>query len=317
VRAGERWLAAEWFYAELAFYRELLDAFRYWETGRDPFDPFKEEEIAGARLWQRLDRVLELPRASRAERLAGLLDACLWGNRVDLSYTVAASRDHVQDADLLADDRAQAVPLLSADGAHVHVVLDNAGTELCLDLVLVDAILEAPRTRVTLHLKIEPTFVSDATPRDLWRFLGALGARGGEPARLASRLRAAFDEERLRMVPDAFWSGPDFMSAAPLHVSGALAGATLALFKGDANYRRVVGDAVWPADTPFAEACKDLGYPLLCLRTMKSDAVLGLRPGLAEQLDNEDPRWRVDGRRGVAQAFVPQGAVGAGAHQGA
>jgi hypothetical protein len=38
---------------------------------------------------------------------------------------------------------------------------------------------------------------------------------------------------------------------------------------------------------------------------MKSDAVLGLASGLANRLDGEDPQWRIDGRRGVAQAFLP------------
>jgi hypothetical protein len=305
AHANERWLAAEWFYAELAFYRELVGAFRYWETGRDPFDPFKEEEIEGERLWQRLERVQASNVASRDDRLAGLLEACLWANRVDLSYTVAASREHAGDADLLADDRARVVPLLGGDEADVHMVLDNAGTELCLDLALVDAILDAARSRVTLHLKIEPTFVSDATPKDVWGLVEALAARPGRPAALSTRLRAAFDAGRLRLLPDAFWSGPGFMTAAPAHVAGALAGASLVVFKGDANYRRVVGDALWPADEPFATACATLGYPLLCLRTMKSDAVLGLRRGLAEELDRQDDRWRIDGRRGVAQAYVP------------
>jgi hypothetical protein len=306
---GERWLAAEWFYAELAFYREMVGASRFWETGRDPFEPFKEEEIAGDRLWSRLERAQSLPRGSREERVAQLLDACLWANRVDLSYSVAASRDQAHAADLLVDDRAAAAPILARDGAEVHVVADNAGTELALDLVLTDAILEAPSSRVCMHLKIEPTFVSDAMPRDVWRFCEALDARPGEPGGLASRLRAAFDAGRFVLLPDAFWSGPFFLSAAPPHIGTALASATMVVFKGDANYRRVVGDALWPPAEDFSAACSGLKYPLLCLRTMKSDAILGLPPGLADRLDQEDPQWRVDGRRGVAQAFFPTGNV--------
>jgi hypothetical protein len=38
---------------------------------------------------------------------------------------------------------------------------------------------------------------------------------------------------------------------------------------------------------------------------MKSDSVVGLPRGLAERLDAEQPRWRIDGRRGLAQAYVP------------
>ena len=68
------------------------------------------------------------------------------------------------------------------------------------------------------------------------------------------------------------------------------------------NYRRVVGDALWPADAPLAAACSHLPAPVVCLRTMKSDPVLGLPAGLAETLDATEPRWRIDGRRGLIQA---------------
>jgi hypothetical protein len=284
----------------------MVGACRFWETGRDPFEPFKEEEIAGDRLWSRLERAQSLPRGSREDRIGQLLAESLWANRVDLSYTVAASRDHVHAADFLVDDRAVAAPILARDGAEVHIVADNAGTELALDLVLADAILEVASSRVFMHLKIEPTFVSDAMPRDVWRFCEALDAHPGEPKALASRLRAAFRFGRFVLLPDAFWSGPFFLSAAPPHIGAALASATIVVFKGDANYRRVVGDALWPPDEKFSAACKSLSSPLICLRTMKSDAILGLPPGLADRLDREDPQWRVDGRRGIAQAFIPE-----------
>jgi hypothetical protein len=72
--------------------------------------------------------------------------------------------------------------------------------------------------------------------------------------------------------------------------------------KGDANYRRVVGDALWPPAAAFGTACDYLAAPVTCLRTMKSDPVLGLAPGLAETLDATHPDWRIDGQRGVIQA---------------
>jgi hypothetical protein len=77
------------------------------------------------------------------------------------------------------------------------------------------------------------------------------------------------------------------------------------LLKGDANYRRLVGDALWPPEEPFSSAAAYLGTAVVCARTLKSDSVLGLRPGLARRLDAADPRWRVDGRCGVIQTFVP------------
>jgi uncharacterized protein with ATP-grasp and redox domains len=305
--AGETWLHTEWFHSELAFYRELARVTRYWETERDPFEHAKEEELAGDRPWQRLEQGLALPRElDRVERVAALLDACLWGNRVDLSYAVAAGREQRLDEDLLVDERAVVLPLLVSPAAHVHLVADNTGAELALDLALVDALLEDASARVTVHLKAQPVFVSDATARDLWRMLDRLDARGSASRALGARLRSAFDDGRLALAPDPFWSGPRFLWQAPGHLRHTLSRATVVVLKGDANYRRVVGDALWKPEAPFAAAASASGFPMLCLRTMKSDAVLGLPAGLAGALDASDPRWRIDGRRGVAQAYLPR-----------
>lgn len=303
--SDESWLAAPWFHAEHVFYRELARACRFWETGQDPFEGAKEQELSDDRPWTRLAEGTSL-RGPRDERLLHLLLASLWGNRVDLSYAVAAGHGEPGRADLLVDERALALPWLLRAGADVHIVTDNTGTELVLDLALVDAILEDASTRVTVHLKMQPVFVSDATARDLWRAIERMSERGGDAGALASRLRAAFDDERLRLAPDPFWSGSRFLWDAPPHVARLLDGATLVLVKGDANYRRVVGDALWPPNVPLAEVADYLRSPLLCLRTMKSDPVVGLPTGLGESLDATEPQWRIDGRRGVAQVASPQ-----------
>jgi len=301
--AGETWLGTQWFHAEFAFYCEMTRRCRFWQTGADPFDAIKQEELATERLWERLCVALAR-RGSREERLAGLLDDCLWANRVDLSYTVAVARARAVD-DLIADDRPLALPRLARPAARIHLVADNTGTELALDLALVDAVLEDGAATVAVHLKMEPVFVSDAMPRDVWTLIDRMRARGGDASRLAERLRAAADAGRFALLPDPFWSSPRFLWQAPPHVLEALGGATLAVVKGDANYRRVVGDALWPPAAPFASACGYLRAPIVALRTMKSDPVLGLPEGLAERLDAEDARWHIDGRRGVIQAYLP------------
>jgi hypothetical protein len=280
-------------------------ACRFWETGRDPFAPVKEEELAGDGLWARLGAAIgAASRRTREERVASLMEQSLWGNRVDLSYRVAAARTSADESDLLADDRPAAVPLLTRSAANVHVAIDNTGTELALDLALVDALLEDESATVTLHVKLQPVFVSDATAADVWALLARMRARGGDMAQLAERLGRAFDAERLVLAADPYWSGPLFLWQTPRHVRAALSSATALVLKGDANYRRVVGDALWAPQATFAQACEGLPCPVVCLRTMKSDAIVGLRPGLAEQLDASDPRWRVDGKRGVVQASI-------------
>jgi hypothetical protein len=300
--AAETWLNGEWFHAELAVYRELATRARFWETGRDPFAPAKEEELASDRLWQRLQAALEAA-GSWQERLASLLDACLWGNRVDLSYAVAAGLAR-RDDDLVVDDRVLAAARLAGAG-RVEVIADNTGTELALDLALIDAVLEDAQARVTLHVKTQPVFVSDALACDVWRLLAAMDERGGDACALAGRLREAFETGRLHLAPDPFWSGPSFLWEAPPHIARALGEASIVVVKGDANYRRVVGDAVWPAGALFRDAASYVGAPVVCVRTMKSDAVVGLTPDLERELDEVSVRWRIDGSRGLVQLWAP------------
>jgi len=90
----------------------------------------------------------------------------------------------------------------------------------------------------------------------------------------------------------------------PADLQTELAAAGLVVVKGDANYRRLCGDAHWSAMTPFSAASVYFPAPLLALRTLKSEIILGLRAGEAERLSAQDPDWLVNGKRGVIQASL-------------
>ncbi|HKQ70075.1 MAG TPA: damage-control phosphatase ARMT1 family protein [Polyangiaceae bacterium] len=305
-RQGESWLSTEWFFAEWYVYRCLMAAVRYWETGRDPFAPIKREELAAKGIDEALERALSLGASGPGERLHGLLGLALWGNRVDLSYRAgvafgaAGSKD-----DLLCDDREWTVARLleppSSGASGVHIVADNTGSELSMDLALIDAVIAVTGARVTLHVKMHPAFVSDATTHDVFALLAAIEARGGELRGLAARLRRAFDDGRLRVVPDFFWNGPYFLWDCPSRLAAELDRAALVIFKGDANYRRVIGDAIYPGDARFSDATSFFRAPRVCLRTMKSDPLVGITAERAASLDATDVDWRINGRRGVIQ----------------
>ena len=61
---------------------------------------------------------------------------------------------------------------------------------------------------------------------------------------------------------------------------------------------RLTGDIRWPAWTPFDVAIGPLAqsFPILSLRTNKADVVVAVEKEVAEHLDQNDPKWRVDGR---------------------
>lgn len=302
---GETWQRSVWWFAEVYLYRCVMEAVRWFETARDPFLPKKREELGSASLWDALESVLEIGEraADEGERLAALLLFDLWGNRIDLSHQAAGRGIHGRDDDLLVDDRDIAIEqLLQRDGA-VHIVADNAGSELAMDFALIDALLNMGHETVTLHLKWHPTFVSDATAGDALEFIHLLEgqARRAAVRALGGRLRAAFDAGRVRFAPDAFWNSTGFFWQIPERLERVFADAALVIVKGDANYRRLIGDALWPATTPFGTVLSYFPAPLLALRTLKSDAVVGLPEGMEAALDRRDLRWRVDGQYGLIQ----------------
>jgi hypothetical protein len=156
-------------------------------------------------------------------------------------------------------------------------------------------------------VKYHPTFVSDATAQDVHAFLNDCsdGVYGPVANTFAARLRVAIEQKQLVLESDIYWNSAFLWWEMPDHLLHVLRSAALVFVKGDANYRRVVGDAFWPHETPFAQVVGHVGIPVACIRTFKSDPVIGLALGVAERLQAADPRWRWSGKRGVIQAYIP------------
>lgn len=310
---GRSWLDLPWYFAETYFYRRVLEATGYFGAGplagRDPFAEQKAEEWAPEegprRAAELLGAALAVP--GREARLATFLRGSLWGNRADLSYNVARTLGAFagDEADLLVDRTNEVLSFLSRRRPRLVIVIaDNAGTELLMDLALIDHLAadwDVPE--IELHLKGQPFFVSDAMPRDLDDALAALEASDRPDARtLAARVRALRASGRLVARTHPFYTSSLFYPALPDDLRTELARADLLVFKGDANYRRLCSDARWAPETPFADVVDYLPTPLLALRTCKSEVAVGLPPGVAQHLSAQDPRWMVNGRRGVIEA---------------
>merc|ERR1711893_465069 len=72
--------------------------------------------------------------------------------------------------------------------------------------------------------------------------------------------------------PDAFWTYPhDFslMRKDDPTLYSQLSEANLLIFKGDLNYRKLVGDLAWSPTDTFVESLQDFNpAPLVSLRTL-------------------------------------------------
>jgi uncharacterized protein with ATP-grasp and redox domains len=314
--AGETWLNAAWFFAEVYVYRLVVDICGWHTSGRDPFAPYKREELRNPELVHQIEAMLSLNDLPAQARIAAMLKADLWSNRMDLS--LASAKDHgtaAHDDDLIADDSAAIVRHLAAhEGGAIHFITDNAAAEFLHDLVLIDALLNTFAGTITVQVKHHPTFVSDVWTDDIALTMQFLrGFNDPEeshfpysPALLAlgERLNAFQRSNRLRFTADIMWNNGLFLHQFPRDVLESFAGSALVLFKGDANYRRVTDDAIWDDGVSFAQATEFFPAPLAVLRTLKSDGVVGLPEGTAARLQSRDQSWRISGKYGVIQ-FKP------------
>jgi uncharacterized protein with ATP-grasp and redox domains len=320
---GQSWLEIPWFFGETYLYRRLLEATGYFQPGpgwhADPFTEQKEQGYA-----ESVDAIRTLAQA-RAEALSQdggmrtelvrLLKAALWGNQADLSMWGAGeeSPDHLstgdEEAHLLADDTTAALDHLDAlnRSARIDVWADNAGFELVTDLALADGLLASGLAEpLVLHVKAHPTFVSDATVGDVHGTLDRLAADDDTATQdLAERLHDAIESGRLQLRDPFAWTSPLRARELPQNVNGELARADLVISKGDANYRRLLGDRHWAFTTPFEEVVSYFPAPLLGLRTLKAEVACGLEPDQVSQLNETYPDWLTSGEWGVIQ-FAPE-----------
>jgi uncharacterized protein with ATP-grasp and redox domains len=310
---GRTWLDVPWYWAEAFMYRRILEATRYFTPGPwhrfDPYAATKRTEWEPDAAPRSVDLVLGETPSDAQVGFEKSLHASLWGNRTDLSYNVAAqvgraARIEDERANLLVDDTGQVWDyLVQEQRQHLAIINDNVGTELLMDLALADFILsEGLATQVILHLKSQPFFVSDAMPKDIEAGLGALD-RGGDAAHaLSERVRSHLKDRRLELRTHWLYATSLFYFQLPDDLRAELASMDLVILKGDVNYRRLVGDVHWSPTTPFRWATAYFPAPLVALRTLKAEMIVGLGAGQAKQLAEQDPAWMVNGRRGLIQA---------------
>eukprot|EP00607_Mallomonas_marina_P005148 CAMPEP_0182429444 /NCGR_PEP_ID=MMETSP1167-20130531/28964_1 /TAXON_ID=2988 /ORGANISM="Mallomonas Sp, Strain CCMP3275" /LENGTH=407 /DNA_ID=CAMNT_0024613153 /DNA_START=169 /DNA_END=1392 /DNA_ORIENTATION=+ len=326
------WLDSPWIISEFYFYRRVMEVFKFFET---QYDPFTKQKVNG--LLEALSSIEDV-----ASRLPGLLEqdvkvateiaikTSLWGNKMDLSLwpaskqssnsgvaethdvsygaTIAAGRQY-----LLDDHTEEAINQLmkakaSGKPVDVAIIVDNAGYELVTDLLLGHVLLALNvADTVTFHTKAHPTFVSDATTSDVLYTIDALkssqdGVTRDATAAVANTMQSYVDNKRFRVVDDLFWCQPTAMWDMPSRVQKKFSDSAITFVKGDANYRRLLGDREWPLDKP---ADSVLSYwkpmPVCALRTCKAELGCGIPVSEQERAAAEDPNWLVSGRWGVVQ----------------
>lgn len=226
---------------------------------------------------------------SRRVVFSEMCEICLWGNATDLSLLTTLTYEDIQklqgskarkaaENNIIANDMDAAFDVLQKaqkekkdQERRVDIVLDNSGFELFVDLILAGYLLSAGiATKVVLHPKSIPWFVSDVTPRDYNDLLQALKdaqkfytARDesdreyeplsdkelGEVTFLYDNWSQLAQAGKLVIQPHSFWTTAGSYWRLP-HVAPDLyedlKQSELVLFKGDLNYRKLLGDVSYP-----------------------------------------------------------------------
>ena len=310
---GKNWLEVPWFFGEHYFYRRIIEAVSFFDTGIDPFAKEKkfglEKTAQDTQVYADYLDSLEMDRG--AEILRGVLYSSLWGNQADLSIWPAGSAENpkhlTQDslkAHLLGDDSnlvIREIRKFIPGESRLDVILDNAGFELVADLGMADTFLRHGfSTQVVLHVKAHPTFVSDVIEIDVPEAIGFLSRSGDEHSRsLGWRLDEYVKKGVLTIQSDFFWNSPLAMWELPEELWDELAQSDLIVSKGDANYRRLLGDREWDFTRPFNQVVDYLPAPLAALRTLKAELAIGMDLEQIQETYNQDPDWLVDGKWGV------------------
>jgi hypothetical protein len=266
---------------------------------------------------------------------AEMCEICLWGNATDLSLLTSLTYEDIQklqgsearktaEKNIIANDMPLAFQILKKaqkenpkSDRRVDIVLDNAGFELFVDLILAGYLISANlATNIVLHPKNIPWFVSDVTPQDFASLLNVLNDpqtfyeslsedekyadKAPQPLSqseiddlsfLFKHWAGLYGEGKLTIRPNIFWTQAGSYWRLPKTspaLYADLKDSELVIFKGDLNYRKLTGDVMWPPTTPFSKAIGSMGLGsglrTLALRTCKADVVVGLPEGEDERL---------------------------------
>jgi uncharacterized protein with ATP-grasp and redox domains len=319
---GFNWLDVPWFFAEFYLYRRILEATGYFRSSSEGYlkDPYVLQKQMGLESSEEammpfaalLNKWIA-KQARTHEVIHHVLRFDLWGNKADLSLWPVGEGEQAQlspvedDQEQIIINDAQTVAkyLFSLDPeiARVDLLLDNAGFELIADLLLADYLLNCSLAgSVYLHPKTTPVFVSDALRRDVEDALVFMKDHSSpEIGLVVERLRESLQQKRLVFREDSFWSFPLALWEMPEDLRSDLRDSDLVISKGDAHYRRLLGDRHWPVTTPFADIMSYFPSPILALRACKSEVICGLESGQDEALRGQDPEWMTNGQWGLIQ----------------
>ncbi|XP_046400156.1 damage-control phosphatase ARMT1-like isoform X2 [Ischnura elegans] len=342
-KRGDRdltWFDCPFMFADCYFYRRIAEFFEASKTlsTYDPYLKQKDDALKGSMesiksLSKYCNKITKnIPQMSDEElkeETMNLFQVCMWGNECDLAMAiegvghkstnaikqVISKKEQVICNDLeciclyLRDTKAGQEPDKKIE---IDIIMDNAGYELFSDFCLADWLLSSSQVdRVTFHVKNMPWFVSDTNSHDILWVLSAFEVSDSEDIlELLARWKSNFSSGKWKVKDDeTYWTLPfsyHEMPSEDAELYNQLSSSSLLIFKGDLNYRKLLGDINWKFSTPFGSALKNFTpAPLVALRAVKTEILVGVDSEVVMENNTKDPLWMIKGTHGVIQFHIP------------
>ncbi|XP_033337282.1 damage-control phosphatase ARMT1 isoform X2 [Megalopta genalis] len=325
------WFNTLWLYCECYMYRTLAQEFalkKYLHT-YDVFQQQKQSAFTGSLVsiealgvytvnYTKTANLLSLD--DTIHELFKFLHLNLWGNKCDLSLSAAAEVSQSENSieileslqsDILVDNSKFVWNLLRKIKTNgtciIDMVLDNAGYEFFTDLCLATFLMASKlATKIRFYVKKYPWYVSDITKNDFhWTLEYMNNSLNKNLEELAELANNYLKTNTWIIEEESYWTGPyDFaeMREHDKELYAKLSEAQLIIFKGDLNYRKLLGDINFAYTTTFTEALRGFQPShILSLRTIKSDVCVGLQSGIADKLFEKNESWMFTGQYGLIQ----------------
>lgn len=294
---GQRWADMPFLTVELYFYARILLAFGHTKT--TPVDPFQSvKKMANKQAIESL-----APLADYHDEdcdIAHLLHRSVTGNTADLSQQSIPDADQIS---LLVDDSYVASRLLASCRNRVDFVFDNTGMDVLTDLLLIRHI-SSYCSHVVAHVRPWPMFVSDMTMTDMRYLIWEL-INSSIPAakKLGEDITQLSQQNRLVLRASSALGLPVCFCEDEAASHKIFENTELVIFKGDLNYRYFIGDRRWPPTMEKRHFLEQFKRPAICLRTLKSEVLVGLPDRIATEMRDLHTDWLTSSRFGIIQTF--------------
>lgn len=322
------WFKSPWLYMECYMYRRIQESVEKCKILHN-FDVFGEQKEKSFNDSQYATGLLMMHLLETQQKISDnpdclkdsfdqFIKVCLWGNKCDLS--ISGGEDNAQksspleqlrtlEPNILIDDSDKVlIHLLTRKCERIDIILDNAGFELVSDLCFAEFLLSAGLcSSIHFHAKSFPWFVSDVTQMDFDWTLSMFGQINHIAMSIFGNLwKERLDNGTWTFQTHDFWTMPFDYSQMKIYAPDlykTLQKSHMIFFKGDLNYRKLLGDLQWASTDAFEPCLRGFHpAPLCILRTSKCDVLVGLPEGKAEEIKAIDKDWMINGNWAVINA---------------